>query len=76
MQPADTLARLFGPASDNVRMRTATIAASTATSCTLNLAGGTVSGVPYLTTYTPVVGHTVVVLQTTAGLLVVIGRTA
>ena len=76
MNPHDVLARLLQPANDSVRVRTARLAAYTSTSCSIDLAGSTVSGVPYLTSYAPVVGHTVVVLQTPGGVLIVLGRTA
>lgn len=76
MNPVDVLARMLQPANDSLRVRTARIAAYTSTSCSLDLAGSTVSGVPYLTSYAPAVGHYVVVLQTPGGLLIVLGRTA
>jgi hypothetical protein len=72
----DVLSALLKPANDSVRVRTARLAAYTATSCSIDLAGSTVSGVPYLTSYAPAVGHAVVVLQTPGGLLIVLGRTA
>lgn len=76
MRAVDVLAQKLTPPNDSVRVRTARIAAFTATSCSIDLAGATVSGVPYLTSYAPTVGHTVVVLQTPGGLLIVLGRTA
>lgn len=76
MRAVDVLAQMFAPPNDSVRVRTARIAAFTSTSASIDLAGGTVSGVPYLTSYAPAVGHYVVVLQTPGGLLIILGRTA
>lgn len=76
MRSIDALFQLIAPAPNAVRLRTATVEGFTATSATINLAGGSVSGVQYLASYTPAVGHTVLVLQTTAGLLVILGRAA
>lgn len=71
----DTLARLITPPSTALRMRTARVAAATSTRVTITLGGSNVS-VPFLSTYTPAVGDTVLVLQTEAGVLVVLGKTA
>jgi hypothetical protein len=76
MRSLDALYQLITPASNAVRLRTATVEAFTPTSATINLAGGSVAGVPYLSSYAPAVGHTVMVLQTTAGLLIIVGRAA
>lgn len=76
MRSLDALYQLIAPASNAVRLRTATVEGYTSTTATINLAGGSVSGVRYLSTYAPAVGHTVLVLQTTDGLLVIVGRTA
>ena len=54
-------------------LRTATVSGSTATRCIITLAGGTVSNVPYLASYTPTVGDTVLVLQK-PGQLLIIGK--
>lgn len=76
MRAVDALSRLITPPANALRLRTATLAAATANRATLTLAGATVPGVPYLSTYTPTVGDTVLVLQTETGLLVVLGKTA
>jgi urea transporter len=75
MRAVDALHQLITPPPDAVRLRTATLAASTATDCTITLAGASVSEVPYLASYTPGVGDVVLVLQTTAGVLIVLGKT-
>lgn len=54
-------------------LRTATVSGATSTRCILTLAGGTVSDVPFLASYTPTVGDTVLVLQK-PGQLIVIGK--
>jgi hypothetical protein len=56
-------------------LRTATVDGSTATRCTITLAGGTLTNVPYLTSYSPTVGDTVLVLQK-PGQLIIIGKAA
>jgi hypothetical protein len=72
----DVLSELLKPTSDTVRLRTARVDGFTAKAATVLLAGGTVTDVPYLSTYTPAVGHVVLLLQTTGGLLVIVGRVA
>lgn len=76
MRPTDALAQLLAKPSDAVRLRTARVDGFTSTTATITLAGGSVSGVPYLASYTPAVGNTVLLLQTTGGLLLIIGRVA
>lgn len=76
MRTLDALYALITQPSNAVRLRTATIEGFTSTSATINLAGGSVTGVQYLANYTPAVGHTVLVLQTNSGVLVILGRTA
>lgn len=74
MRPTDALAVLLSRPSDSLRLRTARLDGFTSTTATITLAGGSVSNVPYLASYTPGVGHTVLLLQTTGGLLLIIGR--
>lgn len=76
MRSLDALYQLIKPVPNAVRLRVAKIEGATSTSATINLAGGSVSGVQFLATYSPVVGDTVLVLQTNAGVLVILGRTA
>lgn len=76
MRSLDQLYQLIRPVPNATRLRVATVEGFTSTSATINLAGGSVSGVQYLTSYSPGVGHTVLVLQTNAGVLVILGRTA
>lgn len=56
-----------------VSLRTATVSGSTATRCIITLGGGTVTNVPFLASYTPTVGDTVLVLQK-PGQLLIIGK--
>lgn len=56
-----------------VQLRTATVSGATSTRCIINLAGGTITNVPFLASYTPVVGDTVLVLQK-PGQLLIIGK--
>lgn len=72
---ADALADRLRPAGGAVQLRTATVASATANRVVLNLAGATVSDVPFLAGYAPVAGHTVLVLQAGPS-LVVLGRPA
>jgi hypothetical protein len=72
----DVLHELLKPSNDALRLRTARVDGFTSTTATVFLAGGTVTAVPYLSTYTPAVGHVVLLLQTTGGLLVIVGRVA
>jgi hypothetical protein len=76
MRSLDALYQLIKPVPNAVRLRVATVEGFTSTTATIRLAGGSVSNVAYLSTYSPAVGHTVLVLQTNAGVLVVLGRTA
>lgn len=76
MRSLDALYELVKPVPNAVRLRVATIEGFTASSATINLAGGSVSGVQYLSGYTPGVGQTVLVLQTNVGVLLILGRTA
>lgn len=69
----DMLSRILR--SDTVRLRTATIASFASNRATVTLAGATVTGVPYLSSYTPVVGHVVLMLQA-ANRHVIIGKVA
>jgi hypothetical protein len=75
MRSLDALYQLIKPVPNAVRLRVATVEGFTSTSATINLAGGSVSGVQYLTGYSPAVGHTVLVLQTNVGVLVILGKT-
>lgn len=54
-------------------LRTATVSGATSTRCVIALAGGTVANVPFLASYTPTVGDTVLVLQK-PGQLLIIGK--
>lgn len=72
----DALAALISPPPDSLRLRTATVEAATATACTIKLAGTSLPGVPFLSSYAPAVGHRVLVAQTNAGVLIVLGRKA
>lgn len=56
-----------------VSLRTATVSGFTSTRCVITLAGGTIANVPMLSTYTPTVGDTVLVLQK-PGQLLIIGK--
>lgn len=76
MRPLDALARLMTPPGTAVRLRTARLAGATSTRATITMGGNDLAGVPFLSTYTPTVGDRVLVLQTEAGLLVVLGKTA
>jgi hypothetical protein len=76
MRSTDALAQLLARPGDALRLRTARVDGYTATSATITLAGGTVTDVPYLASYAPAVGNTVLLLQTTNGLLLIIGRVA
>lgn len=76
MRAADVLHDLIKPDADSVQLRRATIAAFTATSATITLAGKNISGVRYLSGYAPAVGHKVYVIETTGGLLLILGRNA
>lgn len=58
-----------------VNLRTATVTGSTATRCVITLGGGSVTSVPFLTSYTPTTGDTVLVLQK-PGQLLIIGKAA
>lgn len=72
----DALYQLLTPPPDAVRLRTATVEAYGSTTCSIKLAGASISGVPFLAGYSPAVGHKALVLQTNAGVLVVLGRNA
>lgn len=72
-KPVDTLAQLMAPSPNAVRLRRATVSAATSTAVTISLAGAALSA-PFLSSYTPTVGDTVLVLQTNAGLLFVLGK--
>ncbi|MGZ0147133.1 hypothetical protein ACXJJ3_08685 [Kribbella sp. WER1] len=76
MRALDALYQLIAPIPNAVRLRTAKVEGFTSSSATINLAGGSVSGVSYLASYAPAVGHTVLVAQTNAGVLVILGRAA
>jgi hypothetical protein len=76
VRPDDALAALLEPPADAVRLRTARIDGFTSTAATITLAGGSATDVRYLASYSPGVGHTVLVLQTNGGQLVIIGRVA
>lgn len=70
----DTLYRLInGIAQRLCTLRTATIAAATATRATINLGGATITNVTFLASYTPTVGDTVLLLQK-PGQLVILGK--
>jgi len=74
MHAADLLFQVIDRlASRMVTLRTATVSGSTSTRCVISLAGGTVTSVPYLASYTPTVGDTVLVLQK-PGQLIIIGK--
>lgn len=64
---------LDGLARRMVTLRTATLSGATSTRATITLAGGTVSNVPMLASYTPTVGDNVIVLQS-LGQLLIIGK--
>lgn len=76
MRPTDALAELLAQPSDAVRLRTARVDGFSTGRATVYIGGGTVTDVPYLASYAPAVGNTVLVLQTTGGLLLIIGRVA
>lgn len=57
------------------RLRTAVVASATATTATVDLAGATVTGVPFLASYTPSAGHVVNVLQD-GSVLLILGKSA
>lgn len=58
-----------------VYVRTGTISAITGTTCTVSLAGASLTTVPRLTSYTPTVGHVVILLQS-GSQLVILGKVA
>jgi hypothetical protein len=67
----DLLYQLFDRLSQRTTtLRTATVSGTTTNRCTISLAGGTLTNVPYLASYTPTVGDTVLVLQKTGQLLI------
>lgn len=76
MNPVDTLAELMRPSPSNLRLRVGTVTAIANPKVTVRIAGSDVSGVSRLSFYAPVVGDVVLIAQTEAGLLVVLGRTA
>jgi hypothetical protein len=76
MRSTDALAALLDQPGDVVRLRTARVDSYTSTAATITLAGGSLSGVPYLASYTPAVGNTVLLLATKDGRLLIIGRVA
>lgn len=76
MRPVDALARLLKPSPDTVRLRAATIQSSALGLAVVSLAGQSVTDVPYLASYTPVVGNTVLMLQTGKGQFLILGTPA
>lgn len=76
MRSTDALAALLDQPGDVVRLRTARVDGFTSTSATITLAGGSVNSVPYLSSYSPAVGNTVLLLATKDGRLLIIGRVA
>lgn len=56
-----------------VSMRVGQISGATSTRAVVTLGGGSISEVPFLTSYTPVVGDNVILLQN-LGQLVIIGK--
>lgn len=75
MRYIDQLYQLITPEKDAVRLRTAKVESFTSTRVSLTLVDTYIANVPYLASYSPAVGDTVLALQTTAGLLIVIGET-
>lgn len=73
---ADTIADKTRGASQAVSLRTARVDSFGSGVATITLAGGSVTDVPYLSTYSPVVGNAVAVLQTEAGQLLILGKPA
>lgn len=72
----DTLYGLLNAIAARVTtLRTATVTAVTGSTCTINLGGGTLTGVPHLASYTPTAGDVALLLQK-PGQLLIIGKAA
>jgi hypothetical protein len=73
VQLADALDDVLNRNGVPCRLRTATVDAWAASRATITLAGATVADVPCLDSYTPGIGHVVLLLQSGSQLLI-IGR--
>lgn len=76
MRLADALALRLQRGATDVRLRTARLDAFTTGHAQITLAGASLTDVPYLASYSPTVGNTVLLLQTGGGQLLILGKAA